>query len=98
MNDAETIRRLVHDIKGPVNMLAGSKAPPIPKMKELGVSRVSVGSAIARASLALVRAAAEELRSHGTYGCADKAIRYDEVKTCSVAEPMADGRWRKYAG
>ncbi len=89
MNDAETIRRLVHDIKGPVNMLAGPKAPTIPKMKELGVSRVSVGSAIARASLALVRAAAEELRSHGTYGFADKAISYDEVN--DLLRRRADG-------
>lgn len=60
VNDAETIRRLVQDIKGPVNMLAGPEAPPIPKMQEL-------------------RVAAEELRTHGTYGFAEKAIPYTEV-------------------
>ena len=69
--------------------MAALYGAPIPKMKELGVARVSVGSAIVRASLALVRAAAEELQTHGTYGFADKAIPYDEVN--DLLRRRADG-------
>jgi len=79
VQDPETIARLVRDIEGPVNLLAGPTAPTVPEMKTLGVARVSVGSAIARACLRLVRDAAEELRKEGTYRFSDNAIPYPEV-------------------
>ena len=77
--DAEIIARLVKAIDGPLNVLAGPKAPPVPALKALGVRRVSVGSGLSRATLALVRRAAQELRGTGTYGFAQDAIPHAEM-------------------
>ena len=79
VTDAETIARLVKAIGGPLNILAGPKTPPVPALKELGVRRVSTGSSLARATLALVRRAAQELRGPGTYGFAQDAIPHAEM-------------------
>jgi len=79
VSDAELIARLVKAIDGPLNVLAGPKAPPVPALKALGVRRVSVGSGLSRATLALVRRAAEELRGLGTYGFAQDAIPHAEM-------------------
>ncbi|HLK51727.1 MAG TPA: isocitrate lyase/phosphoenolpyruvate mutase family protein [Bryobacteraceae bacterium] len=67
VRDEETIRRLVEAVKAPVNVLAGPGTPPISRLEQLGVARVSLGSGPMRASMSLMRAIAEELRDAGTY-------------------------------
>ena len=67
LGDAETIATLVREIAGPINILAGRNVPVIPELARMGVARVSVGSGVICATLALVRSAAEELLSSGTY-------------------------------
>jgi 2-methylisocitrate lyase-like PEP mutase family enzyme len=65
--DENVIRRVVETLKFPLNILAGANLPPIPRLRELGVARVSVGSGIMRATLGLTRRIAEELKQSGTY-------------------------------
>ena len=80
LGDASTIATLVREIAGPVSILAGRGVPAIPKLAELGVARVSVGSGPMRAALALVRRAAEELLSSGTYtSFTEHTIAYAEL-------------------
>ncbi len=67
VSDANTIASLVQAINGPVNILAGSSAPSIHELAQLGVARVSFGSGLMRAVLARLRRIAQELREHGTY-------------------------------
>ncbi len=67
VTDPETIRTLSQRIRGPINVLAGPGTPPVPELERMGVARVSVGSGPNRATLALVRRIAEELRGPGTY-------------------------------
>ena len=67
VHDEVTISRLVAVLKFPLNILVGPGTPPIPRLQELGVARVSVGSGPMRATLGLMRAIAEELRDTGTY-------------------------------
>ena len=67
VGDVETIRRLVADLKFPVNILAGPGSPSVPDLERLGVARVSLGSALIRAALGRVRRMAEELKATGTY-------------------------------
>lgn len=77
--DADTIRALVQGI-GPINILATKGVPTIPELKALGVARVSVGSGPHRATLALTRDIARELKSTGTYnGFTNHALRPDEA-------------------
>jgi len=65
--DENIIRRVVGTLKFPLNILAGAGLPTIPRLRELGVARVSVGSGIMRATLGLARRIAQELKKSGTY-------------------------------
>jgi 2-methylisocitrate lyase-like PEP mutase family enzyme len=67
VRDAATIRALVDGIGGPINILAMGGTPPIAELEALGVARVSVGSGPHRATLALTRDIARELKTKGTY-------------------------------
>jgi 2-methylisocitrate lyase-like PEP mutase family enzyme len=77
--DAETIGRVVKDVKCPLNILAGPGAPSVPELQKLGVARVSVGSSAMRSTLGLVRRIAEELKSTGTYVTLEGGIAYGDV-------------------
>ena len=65
--DENIVRRVVETLKFPLNILAGANLPTIPRLHELGVARVSVGSGIMRATLGLTRRIAQELKTSGTY-------------------------------
>ena len=67
VRDAETIGRIVTDLRCPVNILAVPGAPSIPELIALGVKRVSLGSGPMRASMGFLRRLAVEVRLSGTY-------------------------------
>ncbi|MBZ5600432.1 MAG: isocitrate lyase/phosphoenolpyruvate mutase family protein [Acidobacteriia bacterium] len=79
LRDTETIRRLVQDVKCPVNILAGPGFPSVPELEKLDVARVSLGSGPMRATLGLVRRMAEELKTSGTYKALEGAPSHAEV-------------------
>ena len=79
LKDAETIGRLVPDLQCPVNILAVAGTPSIPDLEKLGVARVSLGSGPMRATLALLRRMAEELKATGTYSALESAVPGLEV-------------------
>lgn len=68
----ETIRTLVKEISAPVNILSnptiGGGIPlSVRELQDLGVARVSLGSGLMKATLALIKKVADELSSKGTY-------------------------------
>ncbi len=67
LSDTRTIADLVQASNGPINILAGSTTPSIAELARLGVSRVSFGSGMMRATLARLRHIARELLEHSTY-------------------------------
>lgn len=78
--DEETIGRFVEALHFPLNVLATAGTPPIPRLQELGVARVSAGSALARAALGLTRRIARELKTGGAYDTMlQGAIPYAEI-------------------
>ena len=79
LRDADTIRRLVQELKCPVNILAGPGAPSIPELKQMGVARVSLGSSPMRATLGLLQRIAEEIKTAGTYNNLEDAPAHAEV-------------------
>lgn len=81
LKDAETIGRLVKAVQCPLNILAVPGTPSIAELEKLGVARVSVGSGFMRATLGLLRRAAEELKSAGTYTALADAIPYADVNS-----------------
>ncbi len=81
VSDADTIRRLAREVAGPLNVIAGPPAPPIPELERLGVRRASLGPRIAQAALGLVRRALRELRDRGTYeSMTDLVIPFAELQ------------------
>ncbi len=79
LKDAETIARLVKAVECPLNILAVPGTPSIAELEKLGVARVSVGSGFMRATLGLLRRAAAELKSAGTYAALADGIPYAEI-------------------
>jgi 2-methylisocitrate lyase-like PEP mutase family enzyme len=65
--DRETIKALVAEIDGPINILTMPGCPPIAELEQLGVRRASEGSGPMRATMMLTRRIAEELLQSGTY-------------------------------
>ena len=80
VRDPDTISALVSGIGGPLNVLAVKGTPRVHELEALGVARVSVGSGPHRATLALTRDIAHELRTKGTYNLfTSHAITHDET-------------------
>jgi 2-methylisocitrate lyase-like PEP mutase family enzyme len=78
--DLPTLTNLAREIKGPINVLAGPGLAPAAELERIGVARLSVGSAIMRATLATARDAARELLQHGTYAAfLDRGIPFAEI-------------------
>ncbi|PZC45406.1 MAG: methylisocitrate lyase [Chloroflexi bacterium] len=75
----EAIALLVRDIPAPVSVLAGPEAPPLSVLQELGVARVSYGTAFARAAGGAIRRLAEEIRDAGTITRAQDGITGPEM-------------------
>lgn len=87
IGDESLIRRFVEALRFPINILATQGAPPLRRLRELGVARVSVGSGIARATLGLTRRIAAQLRGKGIYdGMLEGAIPYAEVNRMLARE------------
>lgn len=83
VGDPDEISRLVAEIDGPVNVVAGLTEPVIDAatLRSLGVARISVGGTLTRAVLSLVDAAGHEMLERGTFGFADGAIAYSEFQS-----------------
>ena len=80
VTDMPTLTQLVRSAAGPLNVLAGPGMPPVADLQRIGIARLSVGSGIMRATLALARDAADELLQKGTYNTfLDRNIPYSEV-------------------
>lgn len=67
LTSLDDIRQLVSAVDRPVNILAMPGTPPVRELASVGVSRVSVGGALAFAALGALVDAATELRDNGTY-------------------------------
>jgi len=70
--DKETISTLVKEINAPINILANPKVgiglpPSVRELQDLGVARLSLGSGLMKATLALIKKVADELSEKGTY-------------------------------
>jgi 2-methylisocitrate lyase-like PEP mutase family enzyme len=81
LTTSEEIAAVVSSLDRPVNVLAGSQAEifNLTALSALGVKRISVGSALARAAWGAFFRAAREMRSDGTFTFAEDAISYQDL-------------------
>lgn len=80
LQDRATIAKLVKALGAPVNILVTTGSPSLSELEKIGVARASLGSAMMRATLGLVRRVGKELMDQGTYSSLlEGAIPYSEV-------------------
>jgi 2-methylisocitrate lyase-like PEP mutase family enzyme len=72
LSGLDDIRRVVSSVDRPVNVLVRAGAPTVAQLAEIGVSRISVGSAFAWAAYGGLVEAAQKLMGSGTYGYFDR--------------------------
>jgi 2-methylisocitrate lyase-like PEP mutase family enzyme len=75
----DQIAAVVRAIAGPVNTLMGPQGITVAELSAIGVKRVSVGSALARAALGAFLRAARELAESGTFAFTRDAASFAEI-------------------
>jgi 2-methylisocitrate lyase-like PEP mutase family enzyme len=77
----EDIAAVVSSVDRPVNVIMGLQGVElsVSELSELGVKRISVGSALSRAAIGGFLRAAREMREHGTFTFANDAISFREI-------------------
>ncbi len=75
----ETIGRLVKEVKAPVSVLAGPQTPSVSELQDLGVARVSYGSAFMKVAIGATRRLAQEIQDKGTITALKEAMQTPEI-------------------
>ena len=78
LTSREEIAAVVTSVDRPVNVLMDARFT-LAQLSELGVKRVSAGSALSRAALGAFLRGARELREHGTFTFARDAVSFQEI-------------------
>lgn len=65
LRDRETIVHLLREVKCPMNIIIGPGSPPLAELEQIGVRRVTFGSALTRAALPCMQRLAQDLRATG---------------------------------
>ena len=81
LKNKEDIAALVKSVDRPVNIIMGLQGVrlSVAELSEIGVKKISVGSALSRAALGAFLRAAEEMKTRGTFAFADEAADYREI-------------------
>ncbi|MBK8505064.1 MAG: isocitrate lyase/phosphoenolpyruvate mutase family protein [Saprospiraceae bacterium] len=98
VSEREKISVLVKEIQGPINILVNPTRgaglpPPISILQDMGVARVSFGSTIMKATLALTKKIASEVMEAGTYHLLFEHL--SPIAESAKAYNMATGRPNK---
>lgn len=91
--DLPTVRTLVREIAGPINLVLGlgSAKGNARDLLAAGVQRISVGGALARAALGFVRRSAELLRDTGSVAFTEDEISGPDLNSLFAATRARDG-------
>ena len=81
LTNQDEIATVVRAVDRPVNVIMGRQGMylSLNTLSEIGVKRVSVGSALSRAALGAFLHAAQEMRDHGTFTFADEAVSFGAI-------------------
>jgi 2-methylisocitrate lyase-like PEP mutase family enzyme len=81
LTSKDDIAAVVRSVDRPVNVVMGLQGVrlSLAALSEIGVKRVSVGSALSRVALGAFLRAAREMRERGTFAFAEEAVSYREI-------------------
>ena len=80
--DVETLKRIREETEAPINVYASKLAASMKELAAIGISRLSLGPGLIRASLTTMRNVARELLDYGPYDSfsADDIMTSDEIR------------------
>ena len=79
VHSADIIGRLAKEVKAPISILAGPQAPSVSELQDLGVARVSYGSAFLKAAIGATRKLAKEILEKGTIEVLKEGMQTPEI-------------------
>ena len=81
VSDKDTIGNLVKALAAPLNILVSPGCPSLVELEQIGVARVSAGSAVMRAAMGAVQRVAKDWMARGTYDSLFQgAVPYPELQ------------------
>jgi 2-methylisocitrate lyase-like PEP mutase family enzyme len=79
VHSGDIIGRLAKEVKAPISILAGPQAPSVSELQDLGVARVSYGSAFLKAAIGGTRKLAQEILEKGTITALKEGMQTPEI-------------------
>ncbi len=79
LSSRDDIASVVHSVDRPVNVLMPDAQSSLAELSEIGVKRVSTGSALSLAALGAFLRAAREMKESGTFTYAADAVSFREI-------------------
>lgn len=91
VSDLSTLRMILKEIQAPINVYASVKTPAIRDLEQAGISRLSLGPGLLRASFTTMKRIAEDLLQQGTYDAFTRdAVSSDEIVSYLSRDRMPD--------
>jgi len=89
LRSREDIVEVVRSVDRPVNVVMGLQGIQLSlaELSDIGVKRISVGSALARTALGAFLRASREMREHGTFGFAADAVSMRDISAMFEEAP-----------
>ncbi|MGE7762506.1 isocitrate lyase/PEP mutase family protein [Peribacillus sp. NPDC097895] len=89
VKNMDTIEKLRREISCPINLLAGADTPSLNQLSEIGIERVSSGSAPFRATVSLLKKISDDIINQGNFQrMIDDVITYNDV--AELLKPCTD--------
>lgn len=80
LSDSAKIKRIIDDVKCPLNVYIAPGAPPLKKLEKIGVARVTTGPGLLKAALGSMRSISKDLMMYNGYEkLGENAIPSDEI-------------------
>jgi 2-methylisocitrate lyase-like PEP mutase family enzyme len=79
VHSSDIIGRLAKEVKAPISILAGPQAPSVRELQDLGVARVSYGSAFLKAAIGGTKKLTQEILEKGTITALKEGMQTPEI-------------------
>jgi 2-methylisocitrate lyase-like PEP mutase family enzyme len=79
LHSAEVIGKVAKEVKAPISILAGPQSPGVSELQDLGVARVSYGSAFLKAAIGAAKRLALEIQEKGSVTGLKDAMQTPEI-------------------
>ena len=92
VGDLETLKKIHTEIKAPINVYASESTASMRELEAAGISRLSLGPGMIKASLMTLKRIAEELKDYGSYELfTSDAMSSEEIRRYLSKHKMPNG-------